>query len=113
MIDESYPAVTGSGLVAAKQLDPAGTYWSLGVLGASDIYQVTFSSIFQPYRPSKLVFDSGELLWTSFSYVLYRGHLTDPTFAPDPRGLALDVFAVTPDAILYNFTRRGYDIISR
>ena len=111
-----FPALTSAGLLATKNLDPAGSYSDVGVLAPDFSFQVLFPHVWQPYVPEwHPVADADELFWCGTTSTLFRAHLTDTTFHADPRyqAFVLAPFAVTSDAILYNFTRRGFDSIPR
>jgi hypothetical protein len=110
-----FAAVTSAGLLATKNRDAAGAYSDVGTLAPDFTFHVLFSNVWQPYVPEwNPVADADELFWRGTTSTLYRARLTDTTYQADARYQGgFEPFAVTSDAILYNFTRRGFDSISR
>ena len=111
-----FPAMTSAGLLATKPLDPSGYYSDIGILAPDFSFHVLFPNVMQPYVPLwRPVADADELFWQGDTATLFRAQLTDTAYHADPRypfGVGAP-FAVTSDAILYNFTRRGFDSIPR
>jgi hypothetical protein len=111
-IDVTYPFSTTDGIYAGKAVD--GDAWSVGVLGADDVYQPVLASIPTVYKPYDLVVAGDELFWTSADQRLYRARAGDSTISTGPvLPGEFRPFGVTADEILYNFTRNGYETAPR
>jgi len=109
------PAVTSAGVLAARYLDAPGSHADVGVVGTDDTFHVLFPNVEQVDLPNwHLVADHDELFWFGSTSTLFRAQLTDATFHVDASYQAgLEPIAVTDDAILFDFTSRGFASIPR
>lgn len=108
-VDRIYPIATGDNIYAAKMVDPF-TY-SVGLLGTDGVYRHLVASVPKEYLPETLVVDGNDLFWQNQSQRFYRARGGGSVIAADV--YPGRPFGVTADAIIYNFTRNGYDATPR